>query len=188
MKVSKMVYKIKINESFGYGEVTKEAYDEMRKKFDRIDFVEMKDCDEIVGKSAYSVDMFKCDASILDEGKILQLSINNIDFTVLEKIDLSLDVTEQLIALAEKPIKLTQESVGDQYYNNKCEVHMPGMALSIYNEMLLLEDACTDELQSSLNSGWRIVAACPQPDQRRPDYILGRFNPNFDGDSSAKRE
>lgn len=62
-------------------------------------------------------------------------------------------------------------------YNNKCEVSMPGQALAMYNETLLLCDACTDKLQQELSNGWRIIAACPQPDQRRPDYILGRYNP-----------
>lgn len=70
-------------------------------------------------------------------------------------------------------------------YNNKCEVHMPGMALATYNDLMLLEDACTYQLQSALNSGWRIIAACPQPDQRRPDYILGRFNPEQNEDGGA---
>ncbi len=62
-------------------------------------------------------------------------------------------------------------------YNTKCDVHMPGQALSMYNDTQLMEDACTGALQEQLNKGWRIIAACPQPDQRRPDYILGRFNP-----------
>ncbi|WVR18126.1 hypothetical protein JXVLWARM_CDS_0075 [Burkholderia phage Bm1] len=62
-------------------------------------------------------------------------------------------------------------------FNHKVEVHMPGQALSNYNETMLLEDSCTDALQSVLDKGWRIIAACPQPDSRRPDYILGRFNP-----------
>lgn len=187
MKVSKFVYKININESFGYGDVTQDAYDNIAKKFSNIDFIELSPASEVVGKSGYSSNMFTEELSILDEEKILKLSLNNINFTVLEKIDLNIDITDQLVALAEKPIRLTQESVGDQYYNNKCEVHMPGMAMSMYNEMLLLEDCCTDELQSKLNSGWRIISACPQPDQRRPDYIMGRFNPDFDGDNDAKR-
>ena len=63
-------------------------------------------------------------------------------------------------------------------YNNKVEVHMPGQALANYNELMLLEDCCTDEVARSLDNGWRIIASCPQPDQRRPDWILGRYNPN----------
>lgn len=188
MKVSKFVYKIKINESFGYGDVTQDGYDELARKFSNIEFIKLSPADEVVGKSSYAVNLFSEELTIVDEEKILKLSLSNISFTVIEKIDLSIDITDQLVALAEKPIKLTQESVGDQYYNSKCEVHMPGMAMSMYNEMLLLEDCCTDALQSKLNAGWRIVAACPQPDQRRPDYIMGRFNPNFDGDNDAKRD
>ena len=48
--------------------------------------------------------------------------------------------------------------------------------LNNVNEMRLLEDCCTDALQDVLNDGWRMIAICPQPDQRRPDYILGRVN------------
>lgn len=75
-------------------------------------------------------------------------------------------------------------------YNSHCEVHMPGMALSTYNEVCLLEDACSDELQRNISVGWRIIAACPQPDQRRPDYILGRFNANLQqaSDSASRGE
>lgn len=81
--------------------------------------------------------------------------------------------------LAEKPQEILKGAGGDTY-NQKCEVHMPGQALSVYNEVMLLEDTCTDALQLELTKGWRIIAACPQPDQRRPDYILGRFNPEKD--------
>lgn len=69
-------------------------------------------------------------------------------------------------------------------YNQKCDVHMPGQALSTFNELMLAEDKCSDELQAHLDDGWRIIAVCPQPNQRRPDYILGRFNPKHTSDSS----
>lgn len=65
-------------------------------------------------------------------------------------------------------------------YNERVHVHMPGQALSMYNRVMLLEDTCSDYLQTTLDEGWRIIAACPQPDQRRPDYILGRFEPNYE--------
>lgn len=61
--------------------------------------------------------------------------------------------------------------------NERCHVHMPGQALATYNEVLLMENTCSDELQTALDKGWRMIAACPQPDSRRPDYVLGRFNP-----------
>lgn len=57
--------------------------------------------------------------------------------------------------------------------NKRVEVHVPGLGLLLMRSVRLLEDACTDDLQRELDKGWRIIAACPQPDQRRPDYILG---------------
>lgn len=63
----------------------------------------------------------------------------------------------------------------DRYVNTKVDVHIPGNALLMIDEVMLLEDSCTDDLNNNyLERGWRIVAVCPQPDQRRPDYILGR--------------
>lgn len=72
-------------------------------------------------------------------------------------------------------------------FNEHCEVHLPGNLLATYNDTLLLEDACTDALQGALNSGWRMIAVCPQS-QRRPDYILGRFNPDLDAPGGAQRK
>lgn len=70
-------------------------------------------------------------------------------------------------------------------FNPRVEVHTPGNALSLFNDIMLAEDCCTDALQNSLNEGWRIIAVCPQPDARRPDYILGRFNPDRDAKYAA---
>ncbi|MNH35948.1 hypothetical protein D3C79_966910 [compost metagenome] len=74
-------------------------------------------------------------------------------------------------------------------YNEKCEVSVPGLGLLYYNRVALIEDSCTDVLQGMLNSGWRIIAACPQPDQRRPDYILGKYDLGIErGDTHLPRE
>lgn len=84
---------------------------------------------------------------------------------------------------------LTKTWPSSPEYNTVCEVHMPGQALSTYNDVMLLEDACTDALQTAMDIGWRIISACPQPNQRRPDYILGRFNPKKqEATGYAKRE
>lgn len=64
----------------------------------------------------------------------------------------------------------------NNHYNEKCNQHQPGNMLSHYNETLLLDDCCTDYLQDALDKGWRIIVACPQPDGRRADYVLGRYN------------
>lgn len=59
-------------------------------------------------------------------------------------------------------------------FNEKCQVHIGGSMLITINKLLLLENACTDNVQSHLAAGWRIVAVTVQPDGRRPDYILGK--------------
>jgi hypothetical protein len=86
-------------------------------------------------------------------------------------------------------INKTIDIMKQQTFNQRVNVHVGGGLITTYNELKLKEDSCTDELQRELNDGWRIVAVCVQPDQRRPDYILGRFNPNLDvtENDSAKR-
>lgn len=58
--------------------------------------------------------------------------------------------------------------------NQKISVALPGFGLLMLNDVKVLVDCCTDVLSDELEDGWRIIAACPQPDQRRPDYVLGR--------------
>ncbi|CAB4168789.1 hypothetical protein UFOVP580_43 [uncultured Caudovirales phage] len=59
-------------------------------------------------------------------------------------------------------------------FNDKVNVSVPSNALLNIHTVKVLENACTEVLQEEINSGWTILAICPQPDQRRPDYILGR--------------
>jgi hypothetical protein len=58
--------------------------------------------------------------------------------------------------------------------NQKVNVTVPGLGLLLLDEVQAATDICTDALNDMLKDGWRIVAVCPQPDQRRPDYVLGR--------------
>lgn len=74
-------------------------------------------------------------------------------------------------------------------YNNKCNVHIGGSLLMTVNDLMLAEDICTDELQALLDNGWRIVSCCVQADARRPDYVLGRYDPAKEAcGQSAKRK
>jgi hypothetical protein len=59
-------------------------------------------------------------------------------------------------------------------FNHRVNVTVPGLGLLLLNEVQAATDICTDSLNDMLKEGWRIVAVCPQPDQRRPDYVLGR--------------
>ncbi len=62
----------------------------------------------------------------------------------------------------------------DRALNERVNVHVPGLGLMLITEVEVRTDYCTENLQKDLENGWRILAVCPQPDQRRPDYILGR--------------
>lgn len=53
-------------------------------------------------------------------------------------------------------------------------VHLPNVGLLSVEEVMVLEDACTDELQRHLDDQWRILCVCPPNSARRPDYVLGR--------------
>jgi hypothetical protein len=75
-------------------------------------------------------------------------------------------------AFTSAPARATEE-----YVNTKVDVHVPGNALLEVDEILVHLDLCTEALQDELEKGWRIVAVCPQPNQRRPDYVLGRRKP-----------
>lgn len=66
----------------------------------------------------------------------------------------------------------------DLQYNDKVRAMQPDDAvMGRVVRLRLLENACTDEVQGRLAEGWRIIAVCPQPDQRRPDYVLGHALP-----------
>lgn len=53
-------------------------------------------------------------------------------------------------------------------------VQVPHIGLMMIEEVDVLTDCCTEELQRALYKGWRILCVCPPNAQRRPDYIIGR--------------
>lgn len=79
------------------------------------------------------------------------------------------DIEDLFKIMADKVADLAPAS-----FNDRCHQHQPNNALFSVVETMLLENSCTDALQEQLAKGWRIIAVQPQPDQRRPDYILGR--------------
>ena len=103
--------------------------------------------------------------------------VNNINY-ILESVEAKLTTLDKAV-----------QTVTDFNFNSKCNVHIGGGLIVTFNDLKLIEDCCTDALQKELNDGWRMLAVCVQPDQRRPDYILGRYNPNLDvgSNDSAKR-
>ena len=91
------------------------------------------------------------------------------DFEEVATVDAGPDVEGLFSILADKIASMPAASM-----NEKCGQHQPNNALLAVAETKLLQDSCTDVLQEELAAGWRILAIQPQPDQRRPDYILGR--------------
>lgn len=65
-----------------------------------------------------------------------------------------------------------------QQLNKAVHVHVPNIGLLMMSEVEVHNDMCSDQLQRELDEGWRILAICPQPNQRRPDYVLGRVKPD----------
>lgn len=65
-------------------------------------------------------------------------------------------------------------------FNQKVKVVVPDIGLMKIKHVVVHTDFCTEQLQKELDRGWCILTICPQPDQRRPDYILGRMtDPNL---------
>lgn len=81
-------------------------------------------------------------------------------------------ILHKLISLEEKLNHFDQVA----QFNTKVGVHISDLGLLSVKEVTWLEDACTENLQDHLNEGWRILAVCPQPNSRRPDYVLGKNN------------
>ena len=75
--------------------------------------------------------------------------------------------TEAVVAKLEEPVHAPP-------VNERCHVAVPGLGLLVIDDVINLDDCCTDRLRDFLDDGWRIIAVCVQPDTRRPDYILGR--------------
>lgn len=58
--------------------------------------------------------------------------------------------------------------------NKKTNVILPSNELLNITDIFVEVNACTERIKIHLDSGYKILAICLQPDQRRPDYILGK--------------
>lgn len=184
MKISPELYEVELAATAFYSVESEAEYANKLAPYRALGYVAFDEDEQYAEDKSYYQPL-KQSKYVLSADQVIELSLKKIPFTMLREVKVEVDISQKLIELAEQPVMLTSE--GGNTYNTKCEVHMPGQALSLYNEVQLLVDACTDQVQCSLASGWRIIAACPQPDQRRPDYILGRYNPKIDKIDSADR-
>lgn len=94
----------------------------------------------------------------------IALSLEGVDGTMMTKMKHRADKYGSIT-----PMEMTTGQV--------VQIAVPDLGILQINETDWLEDACTEELQARLDDGWRILAVCPPNAQRRPDYILGRHNP-----------
>ena len=132
-----------------------------------LDYVEIKKENNLVDLEGFALNCkypFYIEKCIKSE----EPTVQNIQ-SLLNKIE---EKTQQI----DKTIDIMRQ----QTFNQKCDVHVGGGMIATYNDLMLKEDSCTDVLQAELNNGWRIIAVCVQPNQRRPDYVLGRYNPQID--------
>jgi hypothetical protein len=95
-------------------------------------------------------------------------------------------VIEQIVAIQEKFENALKSFDQQVEFNQKCDVHVSNLGLLNINQLGYAVDYCTEALQDQLNKGWRIIACCVQPDGRRPDYVLGRYNPDGDNVECVK--
>lgn len=107
------------------------------------------------------------------EADISALAEMGIPFEVEERVSLSATnaIIRRLEELKNKIEDYRYEK--NQQFNEKVSVHVPDNALLRIREVFVADDCCTITLNDYLKEGWQIIAVCPQPDQRRPDYILG---------------
>ena len=94
------------------------------------------------------------------------------DGLVLSELGIKFEITK--FRNTYRPSAPTTE--GDTNVNNVTNIHIPNIGLLAINHVMVLEDACTDQLQKCLTEGWSIIAVCPPNACRRPDYVLGREN------------
>lgn len=113
--------------------------------------------------------------------KIFPLNLEDLIKTDLEfqivrgSYDTELSLTAQLI----KRIDNLEDKIASKVFTaqqKQLHFHNDTEFLHSIDEVDLLEDGCTWDLQRKLNDGFHILAVCPQRDQRRPDYVLGKSN------------
>jgi hypothetical protein len=133
---------------------------------------------------------------IVQDEEFLSLVLNHIPYTLLESSTVTVDVqsnTDKAEDYLNKTMTMMGkyqsqlERMAENTFNTLCNTHSGGIPLSEYNQTMLCEDICTDLLQNYLKEGWRILSVNVQPDQRRPDYILGKVVPDRDVTPAALR-
>ncbi len=98
---------------------------------------------------------------------------------VLSKDEKAQAIGTMLVKLQDRIHAVEQKQITKQNFQDGSivQITIPDIGLMYIDEVDVLTDACTDDLQRQLDKGWRILAVCPPNAQRRPDYVLGRRQP-----------
>jgi hypothetical protein len=162
--------------AFKYGTMLSE---EQLKKFmaitgdDRKSFV--SDKKEPTPEGLIEVESWNRHSADFDEIYALGVSVE-IKFDAKVTSDGYLEIRHYLKSVEER-LKEIQSAVTfntAQSFNDRLSIRISDNLLLSMKEVKVCNDFCTDSLQEELNNGWRIIAVCHQPDQRRPDYVIGK--------------
>lgn len=109
---------------------------------------------------------------LLDEAGLRAVARRNLQVTLEPAVEHTM-----LVKLQDRirALELSQASQAEMAQQGAMvQIHIPDISLWYVSEVMVLDDCCTDNLQTYLNDGWHILAVCPPNAQRRPDYVLGR--------------
>lgn len=165
-----------------------------------LDHEQMKDLvenktDEEIFKLLNNIKWHSLELTVQD-AELLELVVGGVKHkvedttTITVSVDTGADKSEMFFQKTMDIMERYQkqlERLSENTFNEKVKVHTGGLALAEYNQTMVKYDCCTDELQSTLAEGWRIMAVCVQPDQRRPDYVLGKVVKDCDVSTCAER-
>lgn len=93
-----------------------------------------------------------------------EIIVSEPELNYLKEIGLDLNI---------KNFKQTYKATKEGKDGTGYHFHLPNLGLLDVRYVTWLEDACTENLQTHLDAGWKIIAVCPPNGARRPDYILG---------------
>lgn len=106
---------------------------------------------------------------------IVELSKLGVTFKVVET---AIEDPSLVISLHQRLLNIEKTLEDKGLYQRTINLNIEqshDMFLTQITEVEVKEDYCTEDLQRSLNDGWRIVAVCYQKGNRRPDYVLGKI-------------
>ncbi len=116
------------------------------------------------GKSSYNT--ISQQLAHIDDVMALDLPQGTIDLTPLPRLTLPRLAHAALKNLNPNSAAIVREAV---------HIHLPNDNLIAMRQVIVLENECTETVDDWLNKGWRMLAILPQPNHRRPDYILGTY-------------